>query len=68
MRSAGLDPVKHLGLLPVTVQRPAKGTDLDNAVPADVGAALSSPHDDHAAALDLAQQALAQVRAMRERP
>lgn len=68
MRSAGLDPVKHLGLLPVTVQPPAKGTDLDNAVPTNAAAALSSPHDDHAHALDLAQQALAQVRAMRERP
>ena len=33
MRAVGLDPIEHLGLLPVTVQPPAAGTDLDNAVP-----------------------------------
>jgi hypothetical protein len=32
MAAAGLAPVKHLGLLPVTLQPPAAGTDLDNAV------------------------------------
>lgn len=32
MTAAGLDPVKHLGLLPVTLQPPAAGTDLQNAV------------------------------------
>lgn len=32
MAAAGLDAVKHLGLLPVTLQPPAPGTDLDNAV------------------------------------
>ena len=31
--AAGLEPIKHLGLLPVTVQPPAAGTDLDNAPP-----------------------------------
>ena len=33
MTAAGLDPIKHLGLLPVTLQPPAAGTDLDNAPP-----------------------------------
>jgi len=31
--AAGLAEVKHLGLLPVTLQPPAAGTDLDNAPP-----------------------------------
>jgi hypothetical protein len=33
VKAAGLDEVKHLGLLPVTLQPPAAGTDLDNAPP-----------------------------------
>lgn len=43
MKAAGLDPanVKHLGLLPVTLQPPAAGTDLENAV--DPGAATAGP-------------------------
>jgi hypothetical protein len=33
VKAAGLDAIKHLGLLPVTVQPPAAGTDLNNAPP-----------------------------------
>ena len=44
---------------------PAPSPAVSDLIP---GAALSAPHDDHATALDLAQQALARVRAMRERP
>jgi hypothetical protein len=41
MTAAGLDPIKHLGLLPVTLQPPAAGTDLNNAV--DPAAATAGP-------------------------
>ncbi|WNN95956.1 portal protein [Arthrobacter phage Hirko] len=40
--AVGLPPIKHLGLLPVTVQPPAAGTDLDNA-PAPVPGTPSAP-------------------------
>jgi hypothetical protein len=33
VKAAGLDSIKHLGLLPVTVQPPAAGTDLPDAPP-----------------------------------
>lgn len=54
MTAAGLDPVKHLGLLPVTVQPPAAGTELPNAVapvdpaadPASGAAAADESADD----------------------
>lgn len=69
MAAAGLDAVKHLGLLPVTLQPPAKGTDLDNAVapPEEPGApataALSAPgHDPELKSM------LARLIELRERP
>lgn len=65
MKTAGLAPVKHLGLLPVTVQPPAAGTDLDNAVPpVEDGEAgkLSADHPEHGSIDDM----LATVLAMRQ--
>jgi len=62
MAQAGLPGIRHLGLLPVTVQPPAKGTDLENAVPpaeADLADGEHSPY------LTAAQQLIQQVRAMR---
>jgi hypothetical protein len=41
LKAAGVPEVKHLGLLPVTLQPPAAGTDLDNAV--DPAAATAGP-------------------------
>ena len=41
-KAVGLPPIKHLGLLPVTVQPPAAGTDLENA-PAPVPGTPSAP-------------------------
>lgn len=41
LNAAGLEAVKHLGLLPVTLQPPAAGTDLANAV--DPAAATAGP-------------------------
>lgn len=44
LTAAGLDPIKHLGLLPVTLQPPAAGTDLANAVdPAPPAAPAPAP-------------------------
>lgn len=39
--AAGMGEIKHLGLLPVTLQPPAAGTDLDNAPPPVAGTASS---------------------------
>ena len=59
MEQAGLDPIKHLGLLPVTLQPPAKGTDLENAVdPVEPPAARLSAGSGH---LDKATALLRQV-------
>jgi hypothetical protein len=55
--AAGMDPIKHLGLLPVTLQPPAAGTDLDNAPP-PVPGSPSAPDvapDQAAAAAELAE-------------
>jgi hypothetical protein len=49
VKAAGLDAIKHLGLLPVTVQPPAAGTQLDNAPP-PVPGTPSSPDSAPAAA------------------
>jgi hypothetical protein len=55
MTSAGLEPVKHLGLLPVTLQPPAAGTDLNNAV--DPAAATAGPQTAPAPPAQLAEGA-----------
>jgi hypothetical protein len=55
MTSAGLEPVKHLGLLPVTLQPPAAGTDLNNAV--DPAAATAGPQTAPATPAQLAEGA-----------
>jgi hypothetical protein len=55
---AGLPEVKHLGLLPVTLQPPAAGTDLENAV--DPTAATAGPQASAAPAAPAAPAQLAE--------
>jgi hypothetical protein len=62
MEGAGLPEIKHLGLLPVTLQPPAAGTDLDNAV--DPAAATAGPQSSPAQLAEGAHPKLSRLEAI----